>query len=218
MAPHGFHKRRRRERVVDHMLSITEKVLRSFQVVKEMLLDRGHDIRLLQALTDSDLEALMDNPKQTFTIEVEEGVLSLVYYIPRFRIGEFKQRMFEKVRSADIVPDPQYTIFVFTEDINSQGRTNVQSAFPNNQIFHLDELTINVTKNQLVPRHVAIRDAKEIEAILAAYNVSNAREMPAISRNDPQARYLDLKPGQLVRIERASRTACSYDYYRSCTA
>lgn len=86
------------------------------------------------------------------------------------------------------------------------------------QFFGLHELQFNVSRHALVPRHEPLRDESEIEAVMARYKLKSRYQLPLILSSDPIARYLALKPGQLVRITRRSPSAGSYVLYRCCTA
>ena len=41
-------------------------------------------------------------------------------------------------------------------------------------------------------------------------------QLPEISRFDPQALAMCLRPGQICKFERDSATALKYEYYRIC--
>lgn len=84
------------------------------------------------------------------------------------------------------------------------------------QIFTLGELQYNVTEHVLVPRHVPIRIEVQIRDILRRYQLPDRYKMPLIPGNDPVARYLALKPGQLVCITRPSPSCGLYVSYRCC--
>jgi DNA-directed RNA polymerase subunit H (RpoH/RPB5) len=48
------------------------------------------------------------------------------------------------------------------------------------------------------------------------YNITDTVQFPDISRFDPVARAICLRPGQLCHIVRPSKTAINADYYRMC--
>jgi DNA-directed RNA polymerase subunit H (RpoH/RPB5) len=48
------------------------------------------------------------------------------------------------------------------------------------------------------------------------YNIINKGQFPDISRFDPVARVIGLRPGQLCHIVRPSKTAIEANYYRIC--
>ena len=48
------------------------------------------------------------------------------------------------------------------------------------------------------------------------YNITNDNEFPEISRFDPVAQAIGLRPGKLCKIIRPSPTAINTEYYRMC--
>jgi DNA-directed RNA polymerase subunit H (RpoH/RPB5) len=48
------------------------------------------------------------------------------------------------------------------------------------------------------------------------YNITDKIQFPDISRFDPVARVIGLRPGQVCNIIRASKTAIEANYYRIC--
>ena len=48
------------------------------------------------------------------------------------------------------------------------------------------------------------------------YNITNDSQFPEISRYDPVAQVIGIRPGQICEITRPSKTAISSKYYRIC--
>jgi DNA-directed RNA polymerase subunit H (RpoH/RPB5) len=57
---------------------------------------------------------------------------------------------------------------------------------------------------------------KEISEIMKKYNILSITQFPDISRFDPVAQVIGLRPGQVCEITRASKTAIESSYYRAC--
>ncbi|MBI5392904.1 DNA-directed RNA polymerase subunit H [Candidatus Woesearchaeota archaeon] len=70
----------------------------------------------------------------------------------------------------------------------------------------------DITKHSLVPKHAKLSD-KEKKQLLEKYNIT-LNELPKILANDPAIKDLGLKNGDVVKIERISKTAGEYEYYR----
>jgi DNA-directed RNA polymerase subunit H (RpoH/RPB5) len=73
-------------------------------------------------------------------------------------------------------------------------------------------MTFDVTKHELVPKHAKLGD-KEKEAVLSEYNIT-IKELPKMFATDPALEKLNVKPGDVIKIERSSRTAGNTVYYR----
>lgn len=66
--------------------------------------------------------------------------------------------------------------------------------------------------HEMVPAHVIAEEA-EIELVLEHYGIKKTH-LPRIQSRDPAARVLGARPGQVIRVERASPTAGLSYYYR----
>ena len=66
-----------------------------------------------------------------------------------------------------------------------------------------------------VPKHTILTDAEVLE-LKKRYNINNTSELPEISRYDPVAQAIGMRPGQICKITRPSKTAITTEYYRVC--
>jgi DNA-directed RNA polymerase subunit H (RpoH/RPB5) len=79
----------------------------------------------------------------------------------------------------------------------------------------LKRLQFNVLDHTLVPPH-RILDVAELEQVKKKYNLSDVLMLPEMSRFDPVAQVLFIRPGEVVEIRRPSKTAIESLYYRVC--
>ena len=81
-------------------------------------------------------------------------------------------------------------------------------------VFNIDRLQFNILEHSYVPYHTVLTDL-EAAAVRTKYNIKR-NGMPDISRFDPVAQAIGLRPGQMCRIMRPSRTAIVAPFYRIC--
>jgi DNA-directed RNA polymerase subunit H (RpoH/RPB5) len=79
----------------------------------------------------------------------------------------------------------------------------------------LAQLQFNILDHTLVPKHTILTETS-IKDMQTRYNLISSEALPEISRFDPVSKALMLKPGEIVHIERPSKTAITGDYYRVC--
>jgi DNA-directed RNA polymerase subunit H (RpoH/RPB5) len=83
-------------------------------------------------------------------------------------------------------------------------------------LLSLDRLQFNILNHQYVPRHTILSD-DEVGEIMKKYNVMEKTQLPDISRYDPVALAIGMRPGEVCSIDRPSKSAISSLYYRVCT-
>lgn len=83
-------------------------------------------------------------------------------------------------------------------------------------LLSLDRLQFNILNHQYVPRHTILND-DEVGEMMKKYNVMEKSQLPDISRYDPVALAIGMRPGEVCIIDRPSKSAISSPYYRVCT-
>ena len=73
-------------------------------------------------------------------------------------------------------------------------------------------LKIDVQKHSLVPKHSKLSE-KDKKALFEKYNIT-LKQLPKISKKDSAIESLNVKPGDVIKIERQSATAGKAVYYR----
>ena len=82
-------------------------------------------------------------------------------------------------------------------------------------LINIKRLQFNILNHELVPEHIVLTKDEEIE-FKKKYNILNNRQIPDISYFSPVSIVLGIRPKDIVKIERKSRTAVTSDYYRVC--
>jgi DNA-directed RNA polymerase subunit H (RpoH/RPB5) len=82
-------------------------------------------------------------------------------------------------------------------------------------LLSLDRLQFNILNHQYVPPHTILLK-EEMDEMMKKYNVGDKSQLPDISRYDPVALAIGMRPGDVCRIDRASKSAVHSTYYRVC--
>jgi DNA-directed RNA polymerase subunit H (RpoH/RPB5) len=112
------------------------------------------------------------------------------------------------------------TLFIVIKDEPNETLINdLKHIWEKDGIFIVIEsikrLQYNILNHVLVPKHVILAE-KDVKTIMEKYNLINKTQFPEISRFDPVARVIGLRPGQVCQIVRPSKTAIETNYYRVC--
>lgn len=83
-------------------------------------------------------------------------------------------------------------------------------------IFSIDRLQFNILKHEYVPPHLLLSN-DEVLTVKKQYNIMNNSQIPEISRFDPVAQAIGMRPGEICKIIRPSKTAITSFFYRICS-
>lgn len=81
--------------------------------------------------------------------------------------------------------------------------------------INIKRLQFNILNHVLVPKHSILSKPEELE-FKRKFNVLDNNNIPDISYFSPVSLVLGIRPNDIVKIERKSRTAIKADFYRIC--
>jgi len=117
-----------------------------------------------------------------------------------------------------------WLVIVVKDEMNDSMRETIQmkqrQAWDNHGFFvtilTLPRLQFNILSHKMVPSH-SILPVKQKDEVVTRFCIRNImEEFPTISRFDPVAQVIGIRPEQVCHIVRPSRTAITSDYYRVC--
>lgn len=83
------------------------------------------------------------------------------------------------------------------------------------QVFWLDSLQVKIIEHEYVPQH-RVLDEDEKNMLLSSYNITSFNQLPIIMVNDPVAKFIGMRKGDVCEISRPSETSGQYIAYRYC--
>lgn len=112
------------------------------------------------------------------------------------------------------------TLLIIVKDEPSEPIINkLKHIFEKDNIFiiiiNIKRLQFNILDHEMVPMHRVMKK-DEVDIIKKQYNIIDNFQFPDISRFDPVAQVIGIKPGQVCEITRSSKTAITTKYYRIC--
>ena len=187
------------------------EIIKSFETIVDMVKDRKlyESVKELEDFRDQQLQAAASGARPVFALEFPSCSLRIIYDMhPKFKVNDVKK----------MLDFPGGTIILVSkEKPGTLALKGLADASDNNiQVFDINELQFNVARHSLVPQHEPIRAEEEIDKIVKISCVKSKFQLPLIHNTDAMARYLALKPGEIVRIVRLSPSAGEYVSYRCC--
>lgn len=148
------------------------------------------------------------NPNQSPTIEC--GTVYVEFCPDATGVGTKQVRAFNH-----FVDENNFHTGIFvTQAAISPSAHRLLTGIPGRIAEHFQEqdLLVNITRHELVPKHVLLSVAEK-KQLLDRYRLKES-QLPRIQVIDPVARYFGLRRGQVVKIIRRSETAGRYASYR----
>jgi len=81
--------------------------------------------------------------------------------------------------------------------------------------MYMKRLLYNVLEHSLVPNHRILTKSETVE-LMKKYNMLDVKQFPEISKYDPVAQAIGMRPNDVCEIIRPSKTAIQAPYYRRC--
>jgi len=110
-------------------------------------------------------------------------------------------------------------IIIIEDEPNDTIHSKMKYLYDHDGIFvtihNIQRLQYNILKHTLVPE-CRILSNDELEQLKIKYSIKDTKQLPEISRFDPQSLVIGLRPGQVCEFKRKSATAMFYNYYRVC--
>ena len=189
-----------------------QKLLNVFEVTKEMLTYRGVNIELLNTISNIEIGVML-NSSDIITMDVNMNAKLVFFLTP-----EAKQ--LNDIPMNDYINnDINHIMFYFDSRQIAEKKVKeilYQHSMMNLEILDLNDYIFNISKHNIVPHHEIVKDEEEIRDLCSQYNVNDKTLFPLITINDPMAKFVNAKQGDLIRITRKSINVGETIVYRFC--
>jgi len=193
--------------------------------IKEMLVERGDDISLFEEHELSVDKEEYENDRNIIEFQTSNTtvIFALTKKLKKYIMDELKNFEADINNFITKYGNKKNVILIFNNDNVSQPvitqLNKYDKLFQKNdgqlQYFHAQQLMFNPTKHEYVPKHIKLSD-KEASDFMNEYMIKSKLYMPIILHNDPIAKWLGLKQGDIVKIVRYNENSGVSFYYRSC--
>lgn len=169
---------------------------------------------------NNQLDMLLETSDENVTDEKPKNKIYIRYYLSVRPSPKNIQEMIDDLFILTETLKKTDTLFIIIKDEANETLINeIKHIWESEGIFIVIEsikrLQFNILEHSLVPPHRVLSE-KEVVDVMTKYNITNKVQFPDISRFDPVAKVIGLRPGQVCEITRASKTAIEANYYRVC--
>ena len=170
-----------------------------YKTLKEMLCDRGYD-----HIESEDMNTIISKNLST-------NQRLLVYFVFDIKVSVKKMKHIKEIVEGD--SNFVCLVVVYKASITSFAKQFISTDLNLYvQSFSEKELSFNITKHTLVPKHRRLSTDEKNE-IMKKYKTP-LKNYPLISHQDAVSRYYAFVPGELIEITRDSPTTGIYVTYR----
>jgi len=211
-----------------NLSSLTSLIYKSRKNILELMEKQGYNINDYSNFSITEVNSMKQNNQLDILLEKNEedpntkrkNKIYISYYLSKMIRPSNIQEMIDDLFNLEEVLTKEDTLFIIIkDDMNDTIISELKQIWEKDGIFivieNIKRLQFNILNHSLVPEHTII-NTTEVEEMMKRYNIINKTDLPDISRFDPVARVIGLRPGNICKIIRPSKTAITSVYYRIC--
>jgi len=192
------------------------------KVILKQLEEQGYNIENYDEFSINEVHIMNNNKQNDMLLTNTNGSKVYVkFYLSKSLRPQNIHDMIEDLYNLEQILNTSDTLFIITKDRSSRETlvNEMKQLYAESNIYliiiDISSLQYNILEHQMVPKHTKMTD-EQIEAFKKKYNIVDTSSIPEISRFDPAAVAIGLKPGEICKIIRPSKTAIYSEYYRIC--
>ena len=198
-------------------------IYNSRNTILSFMKELGFDISNYEEFSINEIDAMNKNEQLDMLVTREsdgkKAYIKYLIHVKQVRKENIDQLVEDLYDIEAILTKSDILVVITNDEPNDTIQQKISYLYDSSQIFivmhNIKRLQYNILQHVLVP-NATILSEKKVEELKAKYNLKSLAQLPEISRFDPQALALCLRPGQVLEIQRKSDTAMTYPYYRVC--
>ena len=201
---------------------IVSRLYNSRKTVLSHLKEQGYDISPYENFSINEVNIMVQNKQQDMLIKHPDtgNKVYVGYHVEKALRPQGVHDMIDDLFHLEKMLTTADTLMIIVKDSPNDTLINLfLNIYANDNIFinvlYLDQLQFNVLEHSMVPVHRRLSKA-EADEMRKKYNIRNDDQIPQISRFDPPAQAIGLRPGDICHIIRPSKTSVMLDNYRIC--
>ena len=217
--------------------SLISEIYKSRNVLVNLMKQQGYSSSEYEGFSVSEINTMKNNNQLDMILEKsigdnssneedsshvhEKRKIYIKYYLTKALRPNNLQDMIDDLFTVEEVLTKKDTLMIVVkDDINDTLTNTLKHIWESQKIFiiiqPLKRLQFNILNHVLVPQHRVLSESEKI-SIKKRYNIMNDSQFPDISRFEPVAQVIGIRPGEVCVIIRPSKTAISAPYYRICS-
>ena len=188
----------------------------------EILNERGFNIEKYSDFGITEIGILIENNQLDMLLENEttKKKVYVKYYTSKVIKPQNIYDIVEDLFHLESVLEKKDDLIVIIKDEpNETMLENIKDIWVSENIYisliNIKRLQFNILKHVLVPKHTILSNTEK-ELFMKKYNIFDKSQIPDISYFSPVSIVMGIRPDDVVKIERNSRTSIQSDYYRIC--
>lgn len=208
--------------------SLISSIYKSRNILLELLASQDYNIKDNYEFNVNEVNAMFTNKQLDMMLEkkTEDDAtkknkkIYIRYYLAKTLRPQNIQEMMDDLFVVEEILTKEDTLYIIVKDEpNDTIIKLLKQIWEQDGIFIivqcLKRLQFNILKHVLVPSH-RILSTSESTIIKMRYNIMEDSQLPELSRFDPVAQAIGIRPGEVCEILRPSKTAITAYYYRMC--
>jgi DNA-directed RNA polymerase subunit H (RpoH/RPB5) len=208
--------------------SLTSAVYKSRSILLEQMQSQGYDVgdysgfsvnEVNTMKTNNQLDMILEKLDEDPTTKTKSKIYIRYYLAKALRPANLQEMIDDLFNIEEVLTKTDTLLIVVKDEVNDTLINTLKHIWEQDKIFiiiqSLKRLQFNLLNHILVPSHRILSIPETIQ-IRTRYNIMSDAQFPDISRFDPVAQAIGIRPGQVCEIIRPSKTAISAPYYRIC--
>jgi DNA-directed RNA polymerase subunit H (RpoH/RPB5) len=185
----------------------------------EQLKEQGYDITSYENFGINEVNIMLQNSGLDMLLENSTQKIYVRYFEGKVLRPKDIRDTFDDLLTNNVVTKSDTILFITPDDCNDTIKESVKQLWEEEGIFiitmSIRRLQFNVLKHTLVPLHQIITE-EELTEVMEKYKLKTKMQLPEISRFDPVSLAIGMRPGEICKIIRPSKTSIVAEYYRLC--
>jgi len=207
---------------------VVSTIYKSRKTILDLMKKQKYNVDEYENFSINEVNTMLQNKQLDMLLEKQDedpatkrkNKIYIRYYLAKTLRPQNVQEMIDDLFNLEEILTKDDTLMIVTKDELNETITNLLKHIWEQDgilivVQCIKRLQFNILESVLVPPH-RVLSKDEVSDIKKKYNIMEDTQFPDISRFDPVAQIIGIRPGQVCEIIRPSKTAINSYYYRIC--